>query len=318
MLAPGGIARDFVAALHTHTDQRVHAVASRDPRRARSFAAEHGIARAYETYEALVADSTVDIVYISAPHSEHHRLAHLAIAAQKHVLVEKPMATSAVRAQSIADAARRAGVFAMEAMWSRFLPQTTIIERLLAEGELGENRLVTADYGSLADYDPTHRLFDPSLGGGALLDVGVYPVWFAQFVLGAPAGVAARGALAGTGVDSQASLLLDTAQGAQALLSTSLLCRSPKEARIHGSRASLQIDTPFFAPGGFTLTRADGTTQRWRDETGLRHRAGLAWQAAAVAHHIGEGRTESPWHPLSDSVTMLRTIDEARRQIGAR
>ncbi len=319
VLAPGVIANAFVSTLHANTDQRVRAVASRTPARAEAFAAAHGIDTVHASYEALVADAGVDVVYIAAPHSEHRALALLAISAGRHVLVEKPLATNAADARAIAEAARAAGVFAMEAMWSRFLPQTTVIDRLLADGELGEVRLVTADFGGLATFDPTSRLFDPALGGGALLDLGVYPLWFAHFVLGAPKAVTARGSLAPTGVDAQAALVLDAdaGSGAQALVSTSLVVATPAEARIHGTRGRIEVDPLFLMPGGFTLVGVDGSRRSWRDTSGLEGRDGLAWQAAAVASDIAVGRTESPWHPLERSIAVLETIDEARRQLGA-
>ena len=193
MLAPGEIANDWTTTLHANTDQRVIAVASRSAERAQQFAATHGIPRSYDSYELLVADPDVDVVYIAAPHTEHRRLALLAIAAGKHVLVEKPIGVSAAEAQDIADAARAAGVFAMEAMWSRFLPQTTIIARLLADGALGELRTASADFGFPANPDPQGRHLNPALGGGGLLDIGVYTIWFDTFALGDPSSIEATG-----------------------------------------------------------------------------------------------------------------------------
>ncbi|MEJ3404307.1 Gfo/Idh/MocA family oxidoreductase [Rathayibacter sp. YIM 133350] len=316
VLAPGMIANAFVSTLHANTDQRVQAVASRAPERARAFARAHAIDVVLESYEALVSDAAVDIVYIASPHSEHRTLALLAIAAGKHVLVEKPIGVDAADARAIADAAAAAGVFAMEAMWSRFLPQTTVIDALLTDGALGEVRLVTADFGGRPPFDPASRVFDPALGGGALLDLGVYPVWFAHFVLGAPTRLTATGTLAPTGVDGQSALILDTDAGAQALLSTSLFVPTPAEARIFGSEGRIEIDPLFLMPGGFDVIAGDGSRLRWRDESGIEGRDGLAWQAAAVAHDIAEGRTQSPLHPLRRSIEVLESIDEARRQLG--
>ena len=295
----------------------MHAVASRSFERATTFAARWGVGRAYDSYERLVADPGIDIVYIAAPHSEHRPLALLAIAAGKHVLIEKPIALTALEASEIADAARTAGVFAMEAMWARFLPQTTVIATLLADGMLGEVGLVAADYGSIFDFDAASRAFDPALGGGALLDIGVYPVWFAHFVLGPPSRVTASGSITSTGVDGQAAILFSTASGAEAQLSTSMTVSTPVRATVSGTLASLDIDAPFVAPGGFTVYR-DGTDAplRYDDPTALRWREGLVWQATAVAQHIADGLTESPLHPLDTSIAVLHTIDEARRQLG--
>ncbi len=317
VLAPGRIAADFVATLHSNSDQRMHAVASRSLERATAFGARFGIDRVYDSYEQLVADTGIDVVYVAAPHSEHRALALLAIAAGKHVLVEKPIGLTAVEAREIADAARAAGVFAMEAMWARFLPQTTVIAALLTEGMLGEIGLVAADYGSIFDFDPTGRAFDRALGGGALLDLGVYPIWFAHFVLGRPSRVVANGSITSTGVDGQAAILFSAESGAQAQLSTSMIVSTPVRATVSGSLASLDIDAPFVAPGGFTLYR-DGTDEplRWDDTTSLRWRDGLVWQATAVAQHVADGLTESPLHPLDTSIAVLETVDEARRQLG--
>jgi predicted dehydrogenase len=205
----------------------------------------------------------------------------------------------------------------MEAMWARFLPQTTVISALLADGMLGEIGLVAADYGSIFDFDPKSRAFDPALGGGALLDLGVYPLWFAHFVLGRPSRVVASGSITSTGVDGQAAILFSTADGAEAQLSTSMTVSTPVRATVSGSLASVDIDAPFVAPGGFTLYR-DGTDEplRWDDPTTLRWRDGLVWQATAAAQHVADGLTESPLHPLDTSIAVLETIDEARRQLG--
>ncbi|WP_224363807.1 Gfo/Idh/MocA family protein [Hyalangium versicolor] len=317
ILAPGRIAGGFAWALHRHTDQRVQAVASRELDRARSFAATYEIPHAYGSYEQLVSDPGVDIVYIASPHSEHKRQALLAIAAGKHVLVEKPLALTAAEAREIAAAARAAGVFAMEAMWSRFLPQTTLIDRLLRDGVLGDVRLVMADFGVRCDFDPESRMFNPALGGGALLDLAIYPIWFAHFALGAPSRVLATGELARTGVDGQTALVLTTATGAQALLHTTLFAWTPNEATLSGSLARLHVEARFIAPGGFTLADSRSEARlRWTDGSGVRGSEALAYQASAVAQHIADGLTESPLHPLDRTIAVLETIDEARRQVG--
>jgi predicted dehydrogenase len=317
VLAPGRIAGGFTWALHHHTEQRVHAVASRESGRARDFAEAYGIPRVHESYARLVEDPGIDIVYVASPHSEHKRQALLALSAGKHVLVEKPLALHAAEAREIAAAARAAGRFAMEAMWSRFFPRTVLMERLLREGVLGEPRLVTADFGVHFDFEPEGRIFNPALGGGALLDLGVYPIWFSHFVLGEPARVLAAGSLASTGVDGQTALVLTTDSGAQALLHTSLFVRTPGEAVISGTLARLQVESPFHAPGGFTLCAQESDERlHWADTSGVRGAEGLAYQAVAVARDIAEGRTESALHPLSRSIAVLETIDAARRQVG--
>lgn len=314
VVAPGGIAADFVHALHTHTEQRVVAVASRSVERADAFARRHGIPRVHDDYARLYADDQVQIVYIAAPHSEHLRLATDAIAAGKNVLIEKPIGLSADEARQIAAAARAAGVFAMEAMWTRFLPQTDVMLRLRDDGVVGDPQLVVADLGFAADPGAGGRLFDPALGGGALLDLGVYPVWLSHLWLGVPTAATALGTLTDSGVDQQSALVLEYASGAQALLSTSIRVTSPGAASISGSGGSIHVDASFVFPGGFSAQR-DDARGRFVDDSGLSHRDGMAWQAAAVAQHIDDGLIESPLHPLQTSIEVMTIIDEARRQL---
>ncbi|WP_348786595.1 Gfo/Idh/MocA family oxidoreductase [Leifsonia sp. NPDC080035] len=319
VLGPGVIAGDFTDALHAHTGQRMVACGSRSAERADAFAAAHGVERAHASYEALVGDPEVDVVYVATPHSQHLEHALLAIAAGKHVLIEKPMAATADQARRIRDAARGAGVFAMEAMWTRYLPQTDIVRQLLDDGELGEIALVTADFGGRAPFDPAGRLWDPALAGGALLDLGVYTVSWASFALGAPESVVAAGSLAPTGVDEQASLLLTSPGGAQALLNTTLRAGTPSLGTICGSNGRIETDSPFWGPSGLRLHTADGSlAAHWRDPYNRPYRQGMSYEAAALARFVAEGRTESPLHPLDEAVSTLATIDEARRQLGAR
>jgi predicted dehydrogenase len=317
ILAPGEIAAFWVRSVLTNTDQVVVAAASRSIERAQAFADTHGLARAYGSYEQLVADPDIDIVYIAAPHSEHRALALLAIAAGKHVLVEKPIALNAREACEIAEAARTAGVFAMEAMWSRFLPQTSIVAQLLADQALGEVLTVTADFGAVFDFDPLHRAFNPALGGGALLDIGVYPAWFAHFVLGAPQRVTATGTLASTGVDDQAALILDYASGAQAALTTSMRVATPLAAVASGTIARIELPTQFMGPSGLRFIVDGGESVEWQDATGFHWRDGLCYQTTAVARHIADGLTESPLHTLDDTIAVLEVLDAARAQVGA-
>jgi predicted dehydrogenase len=315
VLAPGEIAGDFVRALHTHTTQRIHAVGSRSLERATAFAGRNGIDRSYGSYHQLVEDPDIDIVYISSPNSAHRPLALLAIAAGKHVLVEKPMGVTAEDVALIRDAARGAGVFAMEAMWSRYLPQTDVIRQLLDDGVLGDIELVTADFGANFMDEPDGIVFRPELGGGVLRDIGVYPLWFSSFVLGAPVDIVAAGSFAPSGVDGRAAMVMTAASGAQSILHTTMFADTPVTASISGTGARVEFDSPFFMPGAFTLHGTDGESLRWRDETGLAGRDGLAWQAAGIAQHIDDGLTESPIHPLDETVSILGTIDEVRRQL---
>jgi predicted dehydrogenase len=319
LLAPGWIAGAFVAAVHGYTDQRFVAVASRSAERAQSFAAQHGIARAYGSYDQLVGEPEVDVVYIAAPQSEHLALGLLAIAAGKHVLIEKPLATTAAEARILVEAARSAGVLLMEAMWSRYQPQAAVIRTLVADGVLGDIRGVTADHGQAIPADPQHRLYRRDLGGGALLDLGIYPIQLDSMVLGAPTSITAIGGLTDTGVDAYSTLTLTHEGSAQSTLTTTMIARTPTTAVIVGSEARIEMAGPFHVPTTMLLADNEfmGDTLTWADPTGVVLMDGLSWEATALARYVGEGRTESPLHTLDETVSILETIDEARRQLGA-
>lgn len=316
ILAPGGIARAFVSTVRRNTGQRVVAAGSRSLDRAQAFTAEFGLERAYGSYEQLVADPEIDAIYIASVQSEH--LAHglLAIGAGKHVLIEKPLTTNAADARTLLDAARAAGVFAMEAMWTRYLPQSTVVKGLIDGGELGEIAQLFADHGQALLNNA--RLLAPELGGGALLDLGIYPYSFASRWLGAPTHVTAAGAMLDTGVDAWSTGVLRYANGAAATLSTSMVTATPNVAFISGTDARLEFDGDFYAPTRLRLIGSSGETAEWHDTTGVARHDGLAWQATAMAGYVGEGRIESPVHPHDETVAIIATIDEVRAQISGR
>ncbi len=314
----GWIVRMFTHAVHAHTTQRIRAVTARDAERTARFAAEVGIDRPVGSTAELVADPDIDVVYVGTPHSAHREVALQAIAAGKHVLVEKPFAMSEAEGAEIAAAARAAGVFVMEAMWTRYLPQSDIIRRLLADGAIGEVDLVMADFGFVIPYDPKHRMWDPALGGGALLDAGVYPLSFASSVIGPPARITASGAMTSTGVDARAAIALTTPSGANALVATSMVSALPVRGTIVGSAGRIEIPSPFFGPTGVQLVQGSAdseTTLSWTDDTFDTVHDGLSYQATALASFVSEGRTESPLHSIDETVSILATIDEARRQV---
>jgi predicted dehydrogenase len=318
ILAPGEIAHDFVRAMREHTDQRPVAVAGRSPERARSFAEAHGVSRWHESHDALVADPEVDIVYVASPHSEHKPMALKAIAAGKHVLVEKPVALTGAEAREIGDAAKAAGVFAMEAMWTRYLPQTDVMMQLKESGVLGDLQLVLADFGTRGSPDPQGRVYNPAVGGGALLDLGIYPIWFSHLWLGKPKTITAIGNLTNTGVDARTAIVLGYEGGAQAVLSTTLMAFSPARASVSGSAARIEVNPWFAVPAGFELVAPGKGDVRIQfvNDTGIEFRGGLAWEAAAVAQHIADGLTDSPLHPFDFAIEVMETMDEVRRQLG--
>jgi predicted dehydrogenase len=311
ILGTGLIANMFAADLvHTDTGEAV-AVGSRNQPNADRFAGRYGIAHRHPTYESLVSDPDVDAIYVATPHSFHHEHTLLALEAGKHVLVEKAFAMNAAEAIDLVAVARRRGLFLMEAMWTRFLPHVVEIRRLLAEGALGDLVTVMADHGQWFAYDPSSRLFAPELGGGALLDLGVYTVSFASMVLGDPTHIEALVEPAATGVDSQVSILLRHHGGAQAVLNCTSAAASPTRASIVGTEARIDVDGPFYANVGFTLTPRRGAPVRFEATPGVH---GLCYEAAEVSRCIELGLTESPGMPLDETVRIMETMDAVLAQ----
>lgn len=318
ILAPGWIAHQFTASVHGLTRQRVVAVGSRSLERAQQFTAETGVETAHGSYAELVADPRVQAVYVAAPHSEHAALALLAIEAGKHVLVEKPFARNASEARRVVKAARAKGVTLMEAMWTRFLPRTDIVRQLLEDGTLGELQTVIGDHGQPIFDVP--RMQSPELAGGALLDLGIYPVSYTHFVLGRPSVVVARGELTDTRVDRQISVLMgDFADHphAQALVNTNMGAKTPTTFTITGSDARIELDAEFYAPGRVRLVAPNGDSASSAYDQVTSH-LGLAYEAAHFASLVADGYTESPTLPLDDTIAVMETLDEIRRHVGVR
>jgi predicted dehydrogenase len=314
VLGTGWIAERFTSALHRDTRQQVIAVGSRSFTSAKDFADKVGVGRAHGSYADLVADAEVDIVYVATPHNFHHAHATLALDAGKHVLVEKPIALNATHAQEIADRAAARGVFCAEALWTFFLPRYDVIRQLLEAEVLGDVHTVIADNGEWLP--PTHRIFRHDLAGGPLLDLGTYPIALTSWVLGAPEQVTAIGQdVPGGEVNGQVSALLRHPGGGQSVISTTIMADTPTRAILAGTRATLEIEGPFYTPGNLVLTAAGrSSTLRW-NETAIEHRA-LYVTAVEAARRIGAGETTTPLRPLADSVATLRVIDDVRRQLG--
>nr|WP_306238417.1 MULTISPECIES: Gfo/Idh/MocA family oxidoreductase [unclassified Ornithinimicrobium] len=312
ILGPGTIARTFAGAVLKHSRQQVVAVGSRSRERGAQFAAEFEIPRVHASYEALVADPEVDVVYVATPHSHHRDQALLAIAAGKHVLVEKAFARNAAEAREVAAAARSAGVVVLEAMWSRFLPGTDVLRQLVADGALGEITSLTADHGQLIGPGDAPRLHDPALAGGALLDLGIYPVSFASLVLGLPETITATGRLTASGVDEQVRAVL-TVGSAEAVLTTTLAEHTANTAQVVGSQARVDLPADFYTPVPFSVT--DGTVLT-ADPGPIRGHEGLVYQGAHLAQLVADGATDSPLLPIKETIGILTTADEIRRQVG--
>ncbi len=314
LMATGGIARVFAQDLALLDDCELVAVGSRSQESADAFADEFGVPRRHASYAALASDPEVDAVYVSPPHPGHKEAALLAIEGGKAVLCEKPFAMDRAESQQLVDAARSAGTFLMEAMWTRFLPHVGRIREILAAGTLGDLVYLTAEHGQWFERDPEHRLFAPSLGGGALLDLGIYPVSFAHLVFGPPSSVTAVSTPAFTGVDATTSMVLRYDSGAHAVLTTSLAAQAANVAVIHGSEARLEIDGWFYVPTSFRVVSRDGKVlERYESPAGGR---GMEYEAAEVNRCLRAGLTESPLLPLDETLAIMGVLDEVRDQIG--
>ena len=312
VLGTGWIAQRFTAALRAGTRQQVYAVGSRSRPAAEAFGARVGAPAAYGSYEALVADPAVDVVYVATPHNHHHPHARLALEAGRAVVIEKPMGLSAAQCQDLEALARSRGLFLMEAMWTLFLPKYDVIRQLLADGVLGRVHAVLADMGE--HFDPGHRIWRADLAGGPLLDLGTYPLMLATWVLGAPTSVHAAGTFDAGGLNVQAAAVLRAAGDQLAALHTTQLGNTRTTATVQGSAATLELDGPFYQPGPFRLRGVDGSVLDWEEER-VAHLA-LHFQAAEVARRVAAGETGSPLRPVSDTVTTMAAMDEVRRQLG--
>jgi predicted dehydrogenase len=313
IVGPGRIAervvQDFV---HVPGAQAI-AVASRSTDRARSFAERHGLERAYGSYRELIADADVDALYVATPHPQHHAVALAAIRAGKALLVEKSFTATLAGAEQVVDAARSRRVFVMEAMWTRFQPAIVVARELIAEGAIGEVRQVQADLGVDRRYDPSDRLFDPKQGGGAMLDLGVYVVSFAQHFLGTPNAFAVTGSLAPSGVDAEAGLLLEYSDGKAAALLISLRHSTPGAARIHGTGGWIEVPPRFHHPQRIILRRTGAEPEEIRrPPVG----GGYAHELIEVTDGVRAGRSESEIMPLRDTLAVQGILNDACERLG--
>ncbi|MGW6307563.1 Gfo/Idh/MocA family protein [Streptomyces niveus] len=315
VLATGGIAATFTGDVQAMAGAEVVAVASRSETSAKAFADRFGIPRAYGDWAGLVADPDVDIVYVATPHSAHRAAAGLALEAGKPVLCEKAFTLNAREAGELVALAGERGLFLMEAMWMYCSPVVRRMTELIADGAIGEVRTVQADFGLQGPFAPEHRLRDPALGGGALLDLGVYPVSFAQLILGEPDRVQADALLSPEGVDLNTGMLLGWDSGATALLSCSVTARTASTATVTGTAGRIELPSGFFHPDAFVLHREGRDPERHAVESPL---AGMQHEAAEVARCLRAGEKESPLVPLAGSLAVMRTLDAVRERVGVR
>jgi predicted dehydrogenase len=311
----GRIASDFVDGLRQVPDADVVAVCSRSSDTARGFTDRRAIPHSYGSYEALAEDPNVDIVYVATPNSRHRSDTEMYLRAGKHVLCEKPFALNKSEAKSMVRTARDSRRFVMEAIWSRFLPVYVALRNVLEARPLGRITHVEADFGFVGPTDARHRLNDPELGGGSVLDLGIYCLHFARFVLGGHDTVTASGELNDQGVDVDATYTLGYVSGATAVLRSSLKVATPCVAKIVGERGTITLAPRMHVSPGFSVA-LNGRAEVYHrhDETGQ----GLRHQVFEVHRCIEQGFIESPWLTHAETLAYSETMDEIRRQLGVR
>jgi predicted dehydrogenase len=315
IVGTGWIAQLFVADLQL-TGHRVAAVGSRSQESADRFASRFEIPRAHPSYAALVEDPEVDVVYVATPHPRHHDDASLALRAGKHVLVEKPFTLNAREAQAVVDLAAAQGLVVLEAMWTRWLPHMVEVRRLIDDGTLGDVRSVLCDHTQLLPSDPEHRLNALELGGGALLDLGVYPISLASDILGTPEHIQAAATLKQTGADGETGMLLRYAGGRFASLYCASTTLGPNRAAIVGTEGRIEIDSVWYTPTSFELLDSSGEAVSRYESNVAGH--GMQFQADEIERLIAAGERSGDILPLTETVAIMATMDQIREQIGVR
>lgn len=308
ILGAGTIARKFAADLANLPDAERYAVASRTKEKAQVFADEFSMPVAYSSYAELIADPLVDAIYVATTHNFHKEHSIDCLMGGKPVLCEKPFAINVVEAEAMIKTARQQKVFLMEAMWSRFLPVNVQVCQWLTGNRIGTPLFLMADFGFRANPNPESRLFNPQLGGGALLDVGIYPISYAAMVFGSsPKRILAEGWLGSTGVDEQTGMMFSYENGAQAILRTGVRVSTEHRVRIEGTEGSIVV--PNFWHGTEAILQVNGKEERFSGESGYH------FEAAEVMRCVRGGLLESDTMPLDDTLAIMKTLDEIRKQI---
>ncbi|HEV2481991.1 MAG TPA: Gfo/Idh/MocA family oxidoreductase [Puia sp.] len=315
IIGPGKIANKFAIALGMVEGARLGAIASREAARGREFALRHGVATVYDDYALLAADPAIDAIYVATPHGFHAEHSILCLRHGKAVLCEKPLALNAREAGEMIAAAREHQVFLMEAMWTRYVPLMRSIIELVASGQIGVVKYIRADFGFFAAFDPNGRLFNIRLGGGSLLDIGIYPLFLCLQLLGEPEAITAFGRLSPTGSDETCHALLGYPDGATAVVSSTLACQTSLSAEIAGTEGMIRIGTPWYKNDHYEWNRAGEAAQVVRVEPLVN---GFEYQIQEVMECMDKGLIESPSLPHSFSLMMARTMDAIRGQIGVR
>ncbi|QYF92596.1 Gfo/Idh/MocA family oxidoreductase [Massilia sp. PAMC28688] len=313
ILGTGGIARAFATALMATPGAVLAAVGSRSADSARAFGAEFGNPASYGSYEALADASGVDIIYIATPHPMHADNALMVLRAGKAVLCEKPFTMNLRQAREVVALARANRLFLMEAMWTRFMPALEEVRRIIASGEIGTVRQVHADFGFAATLDPEHRVNKRELGGGALLDLGIYPLSIACALLGPVESVRAQAFLTDGGIDHTTGFSLKHASGAMSVCSCSLRARTPCELTVSGTLGNVRMNAMFHLTESLTVKTADGTVRTIATPF-LGN--GYVHEALEAGRCLREGLIESPHMRHDDTLAIMGLLDTIRAQIG--
>ncbi len=313
IIGPGKIAHKFAQDISRIKYARVHAVASRSVDRARQFAEAYGAAHYFGSNEALLECPDLDIVYVASPHTSHHEHTLQCLRAGIPVLCEKPFALNARQVREMIAAAREHNAFLMEALWTRFLPTTIKALNLIKDGAIGRPLSVKADFGFKAPFEPEGRLYNPALGGGSLLDIGIYPVFLALLILGKPSKIKALAHLGQTGVDEECGITFQYEDGRMAHLHSTLRAGTKTEAFIYGEQGTIHLHTRWHEPTSMTLISSEGRPQDFRFDW---HSNGYNYEAEEAMRCLAQGLTESPLMPLSFSLELIELLDAVRREIG--
>jgi predicted dehydrogenase len=306
IIGTGRIAHSFAAGLAHSETGALHGVGSRRQESAEEFGREFEISRCYGTYEDLVKDSEIDVVYVATPHSFHSENTMLALNAGKAVLCEKPFTLNAAEAREVVAVARAKKQFLMEAMWNRFFPAMTRLRQMIKDGVIGEIKMIEADFGFRSNKIEEPLLFDSKVGGGSLLDVGVYGVSLASMLLGSPDKITSVGNMGHTGVDEQCAVILGYENGPLAVTKSSIVSETPQEATIIGTEGTIRIESPFWCPKELTLSR--GEDERTLVEVPFAGN-GYQYEADEVGRCIRVGKSESERMPLDESIRIMETMD---------
>jgi len=311
----GHIAHSFAQAFKYAENARLIAVASRSTEKAKAFAQKYNVPKAFGTYEALMRCQDIQVVYIATPHGRHYEDMALCLEHGKAILCEKSFTLNAAQAKTIFEKAMRKKIFVMEAMWTRFLPLMQKLKELVATHEIGYLRLFSADLGFNFPFDPQSRLFNPQLGGGALLDVGVYPISLSQWILGLPTLISSQVVMGKTGVDEQAVMAFKYDDGVLASLFTSIRSVTPSRGVIMGTEGVIEIHGPLYRPVALTVRKTDKSPETI--EVPLTGN-GYNYEIEEVNQCLRAGRTESLWMPWADTIAVMEIMDRLRKQWGMR